>query len=158
MTQKNNATKDIISSWVLMTSDHAGYDLKQSLADWLQNNGYGVELFGAQSIDASDYPDDAAKLSDALLNHQDKTTMAIAICGSGIGMAIALNRYSHIRAALCHDIEDAKLSRKHNNANVLVLAARKTSIAMVKDIIKTFQETDFDNKAERHVRRVNKLK
>ncbi len=149
-------TEALLPAKIFITSDHAGYDLKMTLRDALRASGYqDVALLGATSTAASDYPDDAKQLSDVML--ENKESWGIAICGSGIGIAIALNRHPHIRAALCHDAGDAATAREHNNANILVLAARKTSEQTAKNILDVFRKTLFDNKSERHVRRVKKL-
>ena len=144
---------------IIITSDHAGYELKLWLRDWLQANvknmSQATTLLGAESLDATDYPDDANQLAVALA--QNPAAMGIAICGSGIGISIALNRHNHVRAALCRDVRDAETARQHNNANVLVLAARKTDRATIENIVKMFRDTNFESNAERHQRRVKKL-
>ncbi|MDI9313919.1 MAG: RpiB/LacA/LacB family sugar-phosphate isomerase [Hydrotalea sp.] len=151
---------NFLSAPIFITSDHAGYDLKIALRDWLRANGQAdITLLGATSTSATDYPDDAAALAQAMSKNKqaNKTAMGIAICGSGIGISIALNRHRHIRAALCRDSGDAETARQHNNANVLVLAARRIDLATATAIIKKFQEKDFESSAERHRRRVDKL-
>lgn len=151
---------NFLSAPIVITSDHAGYDLKVALRDEFKKQGRkDVTLVGAMSTDATDYPDDAMALAQAMAQNKTATTfpMGIGICGSGIGISIALNRHKHLRAALCRDEGDAETARQHNNANVLVLAARRIDIATAQKIVRMFQETKFTSEAERHRRRVNKL-
>ncbi|MCX8516081.1 MAG: RpiB/LacA/LacB family sugar-phosphate isomerase [Alphaproteobacteria bacterium] len=149
-------TEHFMLAPVFITSDHAGYDMKVALQGWLQAIGHkDIHLLGATSAMASDYPDDAVALAKAM--EKNKSAMGIAICGSGIGISIALNRHKHIRAALCRDVNDAITARQHNNANVLALAARRISFDTAKDIVKKFQEIDFERGVERHQRRVAML-
>jgi RpiB/LacA/LacB family sugar-phosphate isomerase len=136
---------------ILIASDHAGFELKSLLKKELTNLGFSVVDLGCNSAEKSvDYPDFAQKLCKKL-----KKEFGILICGSGIGISIAANRFKHIRAALCHNVKSASLTRAHNDANVLCLGARmisqKTSLA----ITKKFLNTKFEG--ERHARRVAKL-
>ena len=138
---------------IAIAADHAGFELKQSLKEWLLGQGYTVQDLGTDSEDAVDYPDFGVKLGKVI---QDaRADMGVAVCGSGIGISIALNRFSSVRSALCRDADDAKMARRHNNANVLSLGARKTSADEALEILKVFLETEFEG--GRHARRVEKL-
>jgi len=138
---------------IVIASDHAGFELKASLKQSLQDEGYEVLDLGAHNTESVDYPDFAAALAGAIRNGQAER--GILICGTGIGISIAANRHPGIRAALCHDTTGAKLSRQHNDANVLVLGARMVGAEVAKDCVATFFSTPFE--AGRHSRRVDKL-
>jgi ribose 5-phosphate isomerase B len=135
---------------VFIASDHAGFELKQFLLDNCQQIDF-VDL-GTDSQDSVDYPDYAHALSKAI---KDDEAKGILLCGSGVGMSIAANRHSHIRAALVHNQEIAKLSKEHNNSNVLVLGARFIEPESAKEIIELWLKTDFAG--DRHQRRVEKI-
>ena len=138
---------------VLIASDHAGFDLKASLMQHLQQTDIKIENLGTDSQESVDYPDIAYQLCRAM--HDIPQCFGILICGSGIGMSIAANRFDYIRASLCYSIESAELARKHNNANVLVLGSRSTDDISATKIMDTFLSTPFD--AGRHIKRVEKL-
>ena len=138
---------------IAIGSDHAGYELKEKLKSFLIKEGYEVEDFGTDSNEPADYPDFAKRVSEAVLGDCE---FGILICGSGIGMSIAANKFPGIRAALCTSPELAKASREHNNANILTLGARFTEEDPAKKIVKTFLETEFTGE-ERHVRRLKKI-
>jgi ribose 5-phosphate isomerase B len=138
---------------IAIGSDHAGYGLKEKVKEFLKTNGYKFEDFGTQSKDPVDYPDFAKKVSEAVLGGCD---FGILICGSGIGMSMAANKFPGIRAAFCMTPELAKAGREHNNANVLTLGARFIDEDLAKKIVKTFLETEFTDE-ERHLRRVKKI-
>jgi len=138
---------------ILLASDHAGFNLKQKLISYLQDNAIKHTDLGCDSASLSvDYPDFANKLCE---NFSDKENIGILICGSGVGVSIAANRYPNIRAALCLDAEIAGLSRKHNDANVICLGARFIDEDKAITIIKTFLETSFEH--GRHQIRIDKL-
>ena len=138
---------------IYLASDHAGTPLKDQICDQLAKTGYEVRDLGANGSESVDYPDYAASLAAAML--QDKQARGILVCGSGIGISIAANRFSHIRAALVTDVTAARLSRQHNDANVLALGERLTGIATALDCVDAFLTTDFEG--GRHQRRVDKL-
>ncbi len=138
---------------IAIASDHAGVALKEALKDQLLALGLLPEDLGALSRDSVDYPDYAEKLCKFILGK--KAARGVLICGSGIGMSIAANRHKGIRAALCRSVEDAELSRQHNNANVLCLGERSTSADEAKEILKRFLATSFEG--GRHEARVNKM-
>ena len=139
---------------IVMASDHAACELKSFLKDALISQGYEIIDCGTESAQVSvDYPDKAYLLAKVL--KKNDADMGILLCGSGIGMSIAVNRYDHIRAALVHSIDYAKLARQHNDANVLVLGGRFLNPQEALEITNTFLMTDFEG--ERHARRVAKL-
>lgn len=138
---------------IAIASDHAGFELKAALVKELEGLSYTVLDFGTNSADSVDYPDYAKKVVKSI--KEGEAERGILICGSGLGMSMAANRYPFIRAAVVRDVEDAILSRQHNDANVLVLGARKTVEKDALDIMKVFLTTPFME--GRHVARVNKL-
>jgi ribose 5-phosphate isomerase B len=138
---------------IFLASDHGGYRLKELVKDFLNKQKQLIEDLGCFSQDAVDYPDYAKLLSDKLKN--DLNSQGILFCGTGIGISMAANRYSHIRAALCTTTEMASKSRKHNNANVLALGGRIITDSLATDIVNEFLNTDFE--AGRHSLRVNKI-
>lgn len=139
---------------IAIGSDHAGYELKETVKGYLLS-WQNVELVdvGTHSGDSVDYPDYGAdvakKVSRGLVDR------GILVCGSGIGMSIVANRFPGVRAALCTDPETARLSRQHNDSNILVLAGRKTAKTEAKAIITVWMETDFEG--GRHQRRLDKI-
>ena len=119
----------------------------------MKNNNYDFEDLGCNSLDAVDYPDYAKTLATKLIINSE--FRGILFCGTGIGISIAANRFSHIRAALCTSVEMASKSRKHNNANVLALGGRILKKSLAIDIVKEFLNTEFED--GRHSLRVNKI-
>lgn len=138
---------------IYIASDHAGIELKSALIQHLVATGYTVVDEGTDSNASVDYPDYAEKIARQLLSNP--AAQGILICGTGIGMSIAANRYAHIRAALCQTTEDARLARAHNNANVLCLGARVLSIETAIACVDTFVSTEFEG--GRHELRTQKL-
>ena len=139
---------------IVMASDHAACELKAYLREALLAQGYEIIDHGAENAAQSvDYPDKAYLLAKSL--KKKEADVGILLCGSGIGMSIAVNRYAHIRGALVHSLEYAKLSRQHNDANVLVLGGRFLNPEEALEITNTFLTTDFEG--DRHVKRVHKL-
>ena len=141
------------SETVVLAVDHAGFELKAALKEQLSAMGYAILDLGTSGPEAVDYPDCANAAAKAMA--EGLAARAVLSCGSGIGMSIAANRHSGIRAALCHEAEAARLSRQHNDANVLVLGARVIDPETAKACVEAFFTTDFE--AGRHVRRVEKL-
>ena len=138
---------------IVMTCDHAGFKLKEDIKAFLKERGYNVIDYGAVSTEPVDYPDYAEKAAKAILKKEaDK---GIFICGTGIGISIAANRFKGIRAALCGDTFSAKMSRLHNNSNVLALGANVTALPKALDIVEEWLSLDFEG--GRHERRINKL-
>ena len=142
-----------IQKTLVLASDHAGYDLKENIKTYLESNNFNIKDLGPFNEDSVDYPDYGNMLGKFIL--ENKNSIGIAICGSGIGISIALNRMLGIRAALCGNEEIAKLSRNHNDANVLVLAGRFMNLKKSSSIIDIFLKESFEG--GRHERRVNKL-
>ena len=142
-----------IQKTLVLASDHAGYDLKENIKIYLESNNFNIKDLGPFNEDSVDYPDYGNILGKFIL--ENKNSIGIAICGSGIGISIALNRMLGIRAALCSNEEIAKLSRNHNDANVLVLAGRFMNLKKSSSIIDIFLKESFEG--GRHERRVNKL-
>lgn len=136
---------------IFMASDHAGLLLKKHLSESFPD--LQIEDLGPFSEESVDYPDFAHKLVESVITNS--TNKGILICGSGIGMSIAANRNPKIRAALCHSLDDARLCREHNNANVIVFAARVNTNEECTEMLKTFLSTEFEG--GRHQRRVDKL-
>ncbi|MCW8836945.1 MAG: ribose 5-phosphate isomerase B [Rhodospirillales bacterium] len=141
------------SKAIAIACDHGGYDMKVELIADLQSMGLEVLDLGPDGRDSVDYPDYAYALADAI--RSGKADRGILICGSGIGISIAANRYTEIRAALVHDALGARLCREHNDANVIVFGGRMTGIEVARDCLKIFLNTDFEG--GRHARRVAKL-
>lgn len=138
---------------IAIACDHGGLDMKSLLSADLRNDGYDVLDLGTNSTDSVDYPDFAYALADAI--KAGRATRGILICGSGIGISIAANRHSHIRAAVIHDALGARLYREHNDANVLCMGARLIGPEVARDCLKVFLNTEFEG--GRHEQRVNKL-
>ena len=134
---------------IAIASDHAGFKLKAFLSSKLSN----VTDLGTDSEQSVDYPDSAKIMAEHL--KANPNTMGILICGSGIGITMAANRFNHVRAALCRDAEDAKMSRLHNDANVLVLGGRVTDQSIALEMTRIFLDTKFEG--GRHENRINKM-
>ena len=143
---------DRYNSFVI-ASDHAGYDLKQQIKSYLEKHNYAIKDLGPFNTDSVDYPDYGKVLGDFIVGN--KNFIGIAVCGSGIGINIALNRVPGVRAALCHNIEIAKLARNHNDANAIVFGGRFINIDDALNILDTFIKEGFEG--GRHKRRVDKL-
>jgi len=139
---------------LVIASDHAGYGLKEEIKGFLSTRGFTVEDVGTDCADPVDYPDFAARA--AALVSSGEVGRGILICGSGIGMSITANRFPGVRAALCWTSEIARLSREHNNSNILVLAARFTAAEDAKKIVTVWLETAF-SREERHAGRLGKI-
>lgn len=138
---------------IALAADHGGFELKNLLAEKLAEWGYEPLDLGTYSTDSVDYPDMAAKMADAI--KAGKAERGVLVCGTGIGISIAANRFPFIRAALIHDAFGARLSREHNNANVIVFGGRTTGIEVAYDCLNIFLNTQFAG--GRHARRVEKL-
>ena len=140
-------------SKVYIASDHAGYEAKMQVKSILENMGVSVMDLGTDNAsDSVDYPDFAALVANSIRSNDE---FGVLICGSGIGISIAANRFSHIRCALGHNATIARLSREHNDANVLCFGARVVGAEIIKDMVEVFFTTKFSG--GRHQRRVEKL-
>ncbi len=138
---------------IALAADHAGYLLKDELARWLIEAGHEISDLGTNGPESVDYPEYGARVARAVA--LGEAQRGIAICGSGIGISIAVNRNPHCRCARVSDPLSAQLSREHNDANVLALGARLIGSDMAKACVRAFLETDFAG--GRHQRRVDQL-
>jgi ribose 5-phosphate isomerase B len=138
---------------IAIASDHAAYELKALLADWLRAEGHMVEDLGTNGPDSVDYPDFGYALGEAIA--EGRAERGVALCGSGIGISISVNRNPAARCALVSEPLSAQLSREHNDANVIAMGARLTGIDMAKACLAAFLTTEFAG--DRHARRVDKL-
>ena len=138
---------------VAMCSDHAGFELKSIIQGYLEAQDVEYVDFGTNSADSCDYPDFAHPCADAV--ESGECYPGIAMCGSGNGISMTLNKHQGVRAALCWTVELAKLARQHNDANVLVLPARFIEPVLALEIVDAFLNTPFEG--GRHINRVNKI-
>ena len=138
---------------IALGADHAVFPLKEDLKAWLTARGHHVLDFGTDSAESVDYPDYAARVAEAV--GTGTAERGVLVCGTGIGMAIAANKVSGVRAAPCADLDAARLSRQHNDANILTLGARVLEGSTATAVLETWLETDFAG--GRHARRVAKL-
>ena len=145
--------KKIKAKSIILASDHAGFKLKELIKNFLIKKRKKVLDLGTKSTEPVDYPDFAHQLSKKIGNN--KNHLGILVCGSGIGMSMAANRHKNIRAAICFNIKSAKLSRQHNNANVIAIGARLTKKNVALKCVNKFIETSFIG--GRHLRRVKKI-
>jgi ribose 5-phosphate isomerase B len=137
---------------VYIASDHAGYALKQVIVkEFLSKEAINFQDLGANSEKSVDYPKYAKKLSKKI----NKTSMGILICGSGIGVSISANRHKHIRASLCHNVNSARMTRKHNDSNVICLQGRPFVKKKIFAMLNAYFDTEFEE--GRHTRRVKQL-
>ncbi len=139
---------------ITIASDHAGYDLKNHMLSYLSEHQIACDDLGTDGNDSVDYPDFALKV--ASLVSEGIIEQGILICGTGIGMSITANKFPGVRAALCHNLETAEVSRRHNDANILVLGSRVLDQPLALLILETWLKTPFDG--GRHQRRLDKIK
>lgn len=138
---------------IAIASDHAAFDMKAALVEWLGEQGHEVSDLGAHGSDSVDYPDFGYELAQAVASgHAER---GVALCGSGIGISIAMNRNPLVRCAMVSEPVSAKLSREHNDANVIAMGGRLIGIDMAKTCLEAFLSTSFAG--GRHQRRVDKL-
>ena len=137
-----------------LTNDHRGVTTKQFLTEYLSEMGYNVIDYGTDSMEAADFPDYAKKLGLGILNKE--VDLGIAICGTGIGMSIALNKMKGIYCAKVSTTSEAALSKAHNDANCMAISEEMDK-ELMREVVKTFIETPFSTE-ERHIRRVNSIK
>ncbi len=138
---------------IAVGSDHGGFRLKEEVKNYLQEKGYQVRDFGTDNEDSVDYPDFALQAARAVAAGEFQA--GILICGTGIGMSISANKVKGIRAALCHDTFSARMSREHNDAQVLCMGQRVIGTGLALDIVKVWLESKFTG--GRHCRRVEKI-
>jgi ribose 5-phosphate isomerase B len=136
-----------------MASDHAGFELKEALKPFLEKAGYKIKDFGTHSPESMDYPDVAHPLALAVENKE--VDFGIAMCGSGNGISMTLNKHQGIRAALCWTPELGSLAKRHNNANILTLPARFISLYDAEAVVKAYLSSEFEG--GRHQRRIDKI-
>ena len=138
---------------IIIGNDHAGVELKQNLVKYLQEKGNEVINVGTDNNESVDYPDIAEAVGKLVLENKD--SLGIIVCGTGIGISIAANKLKGIRAALCHNELTARLARQHNDANIISLGARIIGEDLAKACVDAFLETEFEG--GRHLRRVCKI-
>ena len=145
--------RKIKSEKVILASDHAGFKLKEEIKKFLIKKRKKVLDLGTKNTSSVDYPDYAHLLSKKMKKTENQ--FGILICGSGTGMSMAANKHKNIRAALCHNLKSTKLSREHNNANVMTLGARLIKKNIAFKCVSIFLKTDFEG--GRHLRRIKKI-
>ena len=139
---------------ISIASDHGGYVLKEAVKKHLTEKGIEVVDFGTDSLASCDYPDFGKPAAEAVA--EGKVDKGILICTTGIGMSMLANKIKGIRAALCADTVSARLTREHNDANILVMGAGIVGEILAMSIVDTFLNTEFSNE-EKHIRRINKI-
>ena len=138
---------------IAIGSDHAGFELKQIIVEYLSSRNVDFVDCGTKNLDSVDYPDFAKRVADEVSNKD--LVMGILVCGSGQGMAMTANRYKNVRAAICHNSDVAKITREHNDANILCLGSRFIEKTEALKCVEVFLSTDFEG--ERHIKRINKI-
>lgn len=138
--------------WVL-AADHAGFELKEAVEKLLRARGLDVTDLGTHDTDRTDYPDWGHALGEVIASGEYQR--GVLVCGSGVGISIAANRHRGVRAALCNDLYTAKMSRAHNDANVLAMGARVVGLGLAEEIVEAFIATEFEG--GRHTARVVKI-
>ncbi|MDO9111722.1 MAG: ribose 5-phosphate isomerase B [Desulfatirhabdiaceae bacterium] len=138
---------------IILGCDHAAYDLKEYLKTLIKQKGIEIKDIGAHSAEAVDYPDFGFQVAGAVSTGE--YSRGILLCGTGLGMSIVANKFSHVRAALCNDLFSAIMSRRHNNANILVMGGRVIGDVLAKEIVTAWLQTPFEG--GRHQRRLDKF-
>jgi ribose 5-phosphate isomerase B len=138
---------------IAIGNDHAGPDYKKAIVAFLESKGHEITNYGTDTFDSVDYPDFGHKVAKDV--HDKKVDFGIIICGSGNGIAMSANKHQNVRAALCWMKEIAALARQHNDANIISIPARYTSIQQAIEMVDTFLNTPFEG--GRHATRVNKI-
>lgn len=139
---------------IAIGSDHAGFGLKEDVLELLKGLNHEIDDCGTYNLESVDYPDFGEKVSKMV--SVGEVERGILICGTGIGMSMVANKFPNVRAALCNDLFSAKMSRLHNDANVLVLGGRIIGKDLASEIVRTWMSTAFEG--DRHMRRLNKIK
>ncbi len=142
-----------IKSPIIMGCDHAAFALKENLKLFIKEKGIEVQDVGVHNTDSVDYPDYAFKVAAEISS--GNFSRGILLCGTGIGMSIAANKFMHVRAALCNDLFSAIMSRRHNNANVLVMGGRVIGDVLAREIVSAWLDTPFEG--GRHQNRIDKF-
>lgn len=138
---------------IAFACDHGGFELKETIIKWLDDNGYEVVDFGCNSTASVDYPDYALPASQAVA--RGECDLGILVCGTGIGMSLCANKVKGIRAACCSDTFSAKMTRLHNNSNILCFGARVVGAGLAIELVRNFVESEFEG--DRHINRINKV-
>ena len=138
---------------ICISSDHAGFKLKESIKDFLINKNISIIDLGPINEDSVDYPDYAKKVSNRVKSK--KSDIGILVCGSGTGMAISANKIKGIRAAVCYNLKSTRLSRQHNDANIIAIGSRLTKKNTALQLVSVFLGTKFEG--GRHLKRVKKI-
>lgn len=138
---------------IAFACDHGGYELKDTIIKWLNDNGYEVVDFGCNSTASVDYPDYALPASQAVA--RGECDLGILVCGTGIGMSLCANKVKGIRAACCSDTFSAKMTRLHNDSNILCFGARVVGAGLAIELVRNFIESEFEG--DRHIKRVEKV-
>jgi ribose 5-phosphate isomerase B len=138
---------------IVLGADHAGFPIKETIRQFLENAGYPLHDLGTWSEESVDYPDYGKAVGERVASHE--ADYGIAVCGTGIGISIAANKVPHIRAACAHDVNTARLAREHNDANVLTMGGRIVNGTQAIEMVQVFLNTQF--LGGRHARRVQKI-
>ena len=138
---------------ISIASDHGGFNLKEDISLFLNQLGFEVNDLGPSNSNAVDYPDYGISIATYISDNID--TRGIVICGTGVGMSIVVNRFPGIRGALCSDIYTAKLSREHNDSNLLVMGGRVVGVGLAREIVQVWLNTPFEG--GRHKKRLDKI-
>jgi ribose 5-phosphate isomerase B len=138
---------------IIIGSDHAAYQMKETIKSYLESEGFTIEDAGALGTDSVDYPDFGIKVASTISSGKHKR--GILMCGTGLGMSMVANRFPGVRAALCDDIFSAVMSRRHNDANILVLGGRVIGDVLAKEVVKAWLKTEFEG--GRHKDRLDKF-
>ncbi|MBW1865932.1 MAG: ribose 5-phosphate isomerase B [Deltaproteobacteria bacterium] len=138
---------------IIIGSDHAAYQMKETIKSYLESEGFTIEDAGAPGTDSVDYPDFGIKVASTISSGKHKR--GILMCGTGLGMSMVANRFPGVRAALCDDIFSAVMSRRHNDANILVLGGRVIGDVLAKEVVKAWLKTEFEG--GRHKDRLDKF-
>tara|TARA_B100000242_G_C42995018_1_gene462037 strand:+ start:498 stop:950 length:453 start_codon:yes stop_codon:yes gene_type:complete len=149
----SNIKLNSIFKTACIASDHAGFKLKEEIKNHLINKNVSIFDAGPYDNHSVDYPDYAKKLGNRI--KQKKSQVGILVCGSGTGMAISANKIKSIRAAVCYNIKSTRLSRQHNNANIIAIGSRLTKKKLSLQLVEIFLKTEFEG--GRHLRRVKKI-
>ena len=153
MTNRRKMAGETQEMKIAIGADHAGIELKNHLAQMLRDEGHEISDQGTDTTASVDYPDFAAKVAQVVV--QGEAERGILVCGTGIGIAIAANKVDGIRAATCNDLFTARMSRAHNDANIVAIGARVVGVGVAEEIVHSFLQTTFE--AGRHGRRVGKI-
>ena len=147
------STKESFMQKIIIASDHGGFNLKTSIYNHLNKQGYDIEDYGCYNTDSCDYPVYAQKVANAVSGNAG--LLGILVCGTGIGMSIAANKIKGIRASLCSDTFSARMTRMHNDSNILCLGERVTGQGLALDIVDTWLNTSFEG--GRHQNRIDMI-